>query len=105
MARNDSKVVKGGEKRRPPNAGIGRVKGVPNKATQNARAAIAQFVEGNVDRLTGWLDRIAEDDAKAAFQCYMDVVEYHIPKLARTEHVGEGGGPVRIIASNHDETL
>jgi hypothetical protein len=24
------------------------------------------------------------------------VSEYHIPKLARTEHVGDGGGPVEL---------
>lgn len=68
----------------PP--GPGRPKGIPNKATAKARDAIAAFVEGNVDRLNGWLDAIAEKDGpKAAFDCFMDVVEYHIPKLARTE--------------------
>lgn len=64
----------------------GRSAGTPNKATANAREAIASFVEGNVDRLQTWLDRIADEDgAKAAYDCFMDVVEYHIPKLARTE--------------------
>jgi hypothetical protein len=63
----------------------GRPKGVPNRATTDARYAIAKFVEGNVDRLNGWLDAIAEESPKAAFDCFMDVVEYHIPKLARTE--------------------
>ena len=71
---------KKGEKR--PNQG----KRGPSNATKNAREAIASFVEGNLDRLNGWLDRIEEDDGpKAAWQCFMDVVEYHIPKLARTE--------------------
>lgn len=72
----------------------GRKPGVPNKATTQAREAIAAFVEGNVDRLNGWLDAIAEKDPKAAFDCFMDVVEYHIPKLARVEQTGEDGGPV-----------
>ena len=63
----------------------GRTPGVPNKATKNARLAIAAFVDDNAERLTQWLDRIAEDDPKGAFQCFMDVVEYHIPKLSRTE--------------------
>jgi len=63
----------------------GRVAGTPNKATGAAREAIAQFVEGNVDRLNGWLDAIADKDPKQAFDCFMGVVEYHIPKLARTE--------------------
>lgn len=63
----------------------GRPKGVPNKATTQAREAIAMFVEGNVDRLNGWLEEIAEKDPKDAFDRFMSVVEYHIPKLARTE--------------------
>ena len=63
----------------------GRTKGVVNKTTANAREAIASFVEGNVDRLNGWLDRIGEENPKAAFDCLMSVVEYHIPKLERTE--------------------
>ena len=93
-----SKPVRGGYKG-------GSRKGVPNKATSNAREAIAKFVDGNADRLTEWLDRMAEDNPKAAFDSFMSVVEYHIPKLARTEHVGDGGGPVRIIAGQHDQDL
>lgn len=63
----------------------GRKKGVPNKATTNAREAIAGFVEGNTERLNGWLDDIAAESPKDAFTCFMSVIEYHIPKLQRTE--------------------
>lgn len=63
----------------------GRPKGSQNKATTLAREAIANFVEGNVERLNGWLDRIADDNPKAAFDAFMSVVEYHIPKLQRTD--------------------
>jgi hypothetical protein len=85
---------------------MGRMKGVPNKATTNAREAIARFVDGNADRLQGWLDDIAEQQgAMAAFRCFADVVEYHVPKLARTELTGKDGGPVRIVASQDDEKL
>ncbi len=74
----------------------GRQAGVPNRATTHAREAIASFVEGNVDRLNGWLDEIAQvDGPKAAFSCFMDVVEYHIPKLARTEHTGKDGDAIK----------
>lgn len=67
----------------------GRPKGAVNKATANAREAIAAFVDGNAHRLTEWLDRIAADNPKAAFDCFQSVVEYHIPKLQRTELAGE----------------
>lgn len=70
---------------------MARPKGSLNKSTGLAREAIARFVDGNAGRLAGWLDQIAEDDPKAAFQCFMDVVEYHVPKLARTELTGTDG--------------
>lgn len=63
----------------------GRPVGAVNKATGLARQAIAKFVDGNVERLSDWLDAIAEDDPLAAFNAFMSVVEYHIPKLARSE--------------------
>lgn len=69
----------------------GRVAGVANKATTEARIAIKSFVEGNVERLNGWLDRIAETDPDAAFKAYMSVLEYNIPKLARSEVTGKDG--------------
>lgn len=72
----------------------GRKAGVPNKATANARDAIASFVDGNAERLTGWLDKMAKDNPEAAFKAFMSVVEYHIPKLARTEQVGDPDKPI-----------
>lgn len=73
----------------------GRQAGTPNKATIDARFAIANFVEGNVERLNGWLEEIAQKDPKQAFDCFMSVIEYNIPKLARTEHTGDGGGDIK----------
>jgi hypothetical protein len=75
----------------------GRKAGTPNKATANAREAFARLVEGNVDRVQGWLDQIAVTDGpKAALMCFLDLAEYHVPKLARTELTGQDGGPVTI---------
>lgn len=70
-----------------------------------AREAIAMFVEGNVERLSGWLDEIAADSPKDAFKCFMDVVEYHIPKLERIEHTGAGGGPIQTADVTDKEIL
>ena len=70
--------------------GAGRPKGIPNKTTSLAREAIAAFVDGNADRLNGWLDEIYERDGpKEAFGCVSSLLEYHLPKLARTENTNE----------------
>jgi hypothetical protein len=72
----------------------GRGKGTPNKATANAREAIAAFVEQQTPRLAHLLERIeAEEGALAAFKCIQDMVEYHVPKLSRAEVTGSDGGP------------
>ena len=97
-------MPKGGSK--PGERRGGRAKGTPNRATANAREAIARFVDGNAHRLNGWLDEIAANDGpKAAFQCFSDLIEYHVPKLSRTEVTGKNGGPVVIQATSQDEAL
>ena len=81
----------------------GRPKGSPNRATADVRAAIATFAEGNEHKLQEWLDRVAEgsegirpDPAKAA-DLYLRAIEYHIPKLARTEVSGANGEPIKQV--------
>jgi hypothetical protein len=74
--------------------GPGRPAGLPNKATTRAREAIATFVEDNADMMQEWLVEVAADPKhgpKVAFDMLMDVMEYHLPKLARIEqqHSGE----------------
>lgn len=88
--------------KQPENNGGGRPKGSPNKATAAVREAIAVFAEGNAHKLQEWLDDVASgaggnrpDPAKAA-DLYLRAIEYHIPKLARTEHVGDNDGPIEM---------
>ena len=79
------------------NAGKGRPRGAQNKSTALAREAIARFVDGNAHKLEQWLDQVAQDNPAEAFKLYQSVVEYHIPKLARTDTTvtGADGGPVQ----------
>jgi hypothetical protein len=93
----------------------GRASGTPNKATNEARQAIASFVDGNAHRLTEWLDQVANGvkvvemdgdepvekyvvppNPAKAFDMFQSVVEYHIPKLARMEHSGSDNQPLVI---------
>lgn len=87
-------AFKKGEKK--PNQG----KRGPGKATLNAKEAIARFVDGNAERLQGWLDEIAEKEGPvAAVKCFVDLIEYHVPKLARTEVTGKDGKELTLILS------
>ena len=87
----------------------GRPKGSPNKSTAAAREAIAQFVDGNAHKMQEWLEQVAigvknEDNKfivlpnpEKAFGMLQSVMEYHLPKLARTEHTGDEDQPVKVI--------
>jgi hypothetical protein len=85
----------------------GRKAGVPNKSTTMAREAIARFVDGNAHKMQEWLEQVADgvknDEDKfvvlpnpeKAFGMLQSVMEYHLPKLARSEQVGDETAPVR----------
>lgn len=97
--------------------GGGLRRGVPNKATAEARAAIAAFVDGNAHRLQGWLDAIADGqrepsatdgtlgawivkpDPQKAFELFQSVIEYHVPKLSRSTIDGEIGVRGTLVIS------
>ena len=85
-------AFKKGDKK-PKNSG--KKKGVPNKSTTLAREAVARFMDKNTGRLEKWLDQIAEESPKDAFDCVMKVMEYHIPKLARSEQTGKDGEEIQ----------
>ena len=83
----------------------GRPKGSPNRATADVRAAIAAFAESNAHKLQDWLNRVAEGsegvkpDPGRAADLYLRAIEYHIPKLARTEVTGQDGAPIEMVVS------
>lgn len=97
----------------------GRQKGTPNKATQAAREAISEFVDGNAHRLVEWLDRVSEGvyeeetdpetgetvrkcvvppNPQKAFEMFQSVIEYHVPKLGRVELAGDPDAPLKVDA-------
>ena len=97
----------------------GRRPGSGNKVTAEARAAIALFVDGNAHRLQAWLDQVADGIAvqdgkkkvwvvkpapQKAFELFQSVIEYHVPKLARTEVTGEDGQAINISIVKYADT-
>ena len=76
--------------------GPGRPKGVPNKSTAAVREAIARMAEDNADKFAEWLTQVAAENPEKACDIYLKAIEYHIPKLARTEVTGAENGPLTI---------
>jgi hypothetical protein len=105
------------------NAGKGRPPGTPNKVTNIAREAIAKFVDKNSPRMQTWLEDVAhgipktdkegcikydkdgntiwlvQPNPEKAFLMLQAVMEYHLPKLARQEVVGDEQAPQRMVIS------
>jgi hypothetical protein len=80
----------------PPNAGLGRPKGAANKSTAIVREAIAKMAENNAEKFAEWLGKVAAESPEKACDIYLKAIEYHIPKLARTEVTGAENGPLTI---------
>lgn len=77
--------------------GGGSRKGVPNKATADVRAAIARFAQSTVPQFQEWINRVAQEDPAKAADLFLKAIEYHIPKLARTEVTGMDGDPIKVV--------
>ena len=93
-------------KRLPPAAGMGRRKGSVNRATQSVREMISMVAEQNAPKFAEWLQTVALGDGKQvkpdpgkAAELYLKAIEYHIPKLARTEVSGTDGGPIQQVVT------
>jgi len=90
----------------------GRKPGVPNKATTEAREAVKAILDSNLPFIQSWIQQTADgimDDqtgkyivqpnpAKAC-EIVQNLVEYSVPKLARTEVVGDEKAPQRMVVS------
>jgi hypothetical protein len=71
----------------------GRKAGVGNKTTVEVREAIALIAQRNIGHFETWLGQVAKTDPFKAADLYLKAIEYHIPKLARSEQTGPEGGP------------
>lgn len=89
----------------------GRQKGTPNKVTTEFRETVQSILDDNRDNAAEWLRMVAEGhgdvkpDPAKALDLLVKLAEFAAPKLARTELTGEGGGPVRVVATDLDERI
>ena len=75
--------------------GEGRPKGSENKATKDIKEAYKKLIENNLENLTTWLQKIAVNNPEKAIYIIADLSEFVIPKLARQEHTGKDGEPIK----------
>jgi hypothetical protein len=75
--------------------GGGSRKGIPNRATADVRAAIAMIAQNQIANVERWLGEI-EDPAKRV-ALFLNLCEYHIPRLARTELTGKDGIELGVV--------
>ena len=69
----------------------GRPKGIPNRTTKHIREAYQKLTEDNLENMSIWLAQIAAEDPGKAMDTMIRLSEYILPKLARTELVGDEG--------------
>ena len=69
----------------------GRPKGSKNIKTEQIRTAYQKLTEENLDNMTQWLNQIAAENPEKAMQLMINLSEFVIPKLARTEVTGNDG--------------
>ena len=107
----------------------GRKKGTPNHVTTGARKRILALWDSIGPDMEDWLRRCAEgepvpmvkdgtpvidqagnpvmvrrgEDPGKAFLAALQMLEYVLPKLGRTEVVGEGGGAITVRVVKYGE--
>jgi hypothetical protein len=70
---------------KPPHTGKGRSKGQKNVVTQSVREMFYEFVQNNAAKVQELFDRVAKRDPFEALQVYSNMVDFVLPRLARTE--------------------
>lgn len=94
-------------KKKPLNTGQfgkgnpGKPKGATNKVTREFKETVQKLLDDNRENVGIWLKQVAEGagdtegDPAKALDLLAKLAEYAAPKLARTEHTGEGGGSIK----------
>jgi hypothetical protein len=103
MTEKQSKSGIGGKRE-----GAGRKAGVPNKATAEARELVKMILDSNLPNIQEWIHKTAEGimdkngkyivapNPSKACDIVQGMIEFSVPKLARTEVVGDKQNPLTV---------
>lgn len=70
----------------------GRPRGASSEQTKRMKESFAYLIEGNLDRMTEWLDQIAEQDPGKAMDIIIRLSERFVPKLSQQQLTDGDGG-------------
>jgi len=82
----------------------GRPKGTKNRSTTAIKDSLAFLIENNIEKMDEWLERMAQEDPKAAYQCLLSVLEFHLPKRSRISYFDEAEGDSQENVSSKEDT-
>ncbi len=86
----------------------GKKAGTQNAVTKDIKEAFKLLVEGNLDNMTGWLEKIAVKNPTQAMFIMMEMSKRFVPTLANsnidlTTNGKEFKAPVIIIQSKNED--
>lgn len=82
----------------------GRPKGALNRSTEMMKITMARAANNTLNTLSEDLEKIRHKDPEKAIKLALDIMEYIIPKLSRTEIKGEVTQRIEQITVNINHT-
>ena len=100
-----SKVVRSATPRKPPNAGKGRKKGVPNRVPAQLKEALRLALDGFATEIPTLLQKVARKDPARALELVARLGEYVVPTLRGRTLEELVAGTERLAADRALEAL
>lgn len=72
-------------RKKPPAAGKGRTRGVPNRVTIDVRQVLTLFIEHNSTKAQALFDRVARKNPAKALELFARLCEFVLPRMSRAE--------------------